>query len=93
MRESIYPIDRVLAEYGVESQTLALALRVSTEAVRTWRRGTRRITPDAARLTEARFGVPKHLLRPDLWDPPEPPMPPPDTTDNGRRRSRSATVS
>ena len=91
MREAIHPIDAVLAEYGVESQTLALALRVSTEAVRTWRRGTRRITPDAARITEARFGVPKHLLRPDLWDAPSPP---PKTLDNSRRRSRaSATVS
>jgi len=73
MRESIHPIDRVLTEYGLDSQTLALALRVSVEAVRTWRRGTRRITPDAARITEARFGVPKHLLRPDLWDAPAEP--------------------
>ena len=91
MRESIHPIDRVLAEYGVDSQTLALALKVSTEAVRTWRRGTRRITPDAARLTEQRFGVPKHLLRPDLWDAPPPENPPPP--DPIRRRSRPATVS
>jgi plasmid maintenance system antidote protein VapI len=84
MTESIHPIDDVLAEYGVTSYDLAVSLGLSVEAVRTWRRGTRRITPEAARLTEQRFGVPKHLLRPDLWEPSPPPV--------KRRRRTSETA-
>jgi len=64
------PLEDVFAEYGVTPQDVMEALNVTDEAVRMWRRGSRRISVEFARIIEQRFLIPKHLLRPDLWEPP-----------------------
>lgn len=60
-----------MAEYGVTSRDLEVSLGVSRQAVIKWRHGTARPTPDRAREIERKFNIPKHLLRPDIWEPPQ----------------------
>jgi hypothetical protein len=66
-------LDDILAEFGVTPKDLEISLAVSFEAVRLWRIGRNRIKPATAREIETKFHIPKHRLRPDIWDPPEPP--------------------
>jgi DNA-binding transcriptional regulator YdaS (Cro superfamily) len=72
-------LDAVFVEYGVTTTEVATSLGVSNEAVRLWRRGQRRLGTEQARLIEERFSIPRHLLRPDVWDAPP-----------SRRRRRAA---
>jgi plasmid maintenance system antidote protein VapI len=65
----------LMDEHGVSQHDLVVSLAVTPKAVRNWRDGSRQPTPDNARIIEARFGIPKHLIRPDIWDPPPPPKP------------------
>jgi DNA-binding transcriptional regulator YdaS (Cro superfamily) len=72
MRPSHPSLDAFFTDYGCSTSQVAESLGVTNEAVRAWRRGIRRIPTSQARLIEDRFGIPKHLLRPDVWDPPRP---------------------
>ncbi len=51
---------------------VAAALCVSREAVRLWRRDARRISPRNAKKLAELYGIPRHELRPDLWERPDP---------------------
>jgi hypothetical protein len=54
------PLADYMREHSLTDTDLA-------EAVRLWRRQKRRINPETARKIEKKLGIPKHLLRPDLW--------------------------
>jgi plasmid maintenance system antidote protein VapI len=56
-----------MREHSLTDTDLANAAGVTAEAVRLWRRQKRRINPETARKIEKKLGIPKHLLRPDLW--------------------------
>ena len=66
---------------GLTDAEFALRIGVSGELVRLWRHGLRGISPQKAVVISERTGIPRHALRPDLWDPPrprrrrEPPLP------------------
>jgi DNA-binding transcriptional regulator YdaS (Cro superfamily) len=66
-------LDDILDEFGVLPKDLQISLGVTYEAVRLWRNGRNRITPTVAREIELKFGIPRHRLRPDIWDPPPEP--------------------
>jgi DNA-binding transcriptional regulator YdaS (Cro superfamily) len=72
MRRSWPSLDSIFTEFGLTTAEVAVSLNVTTEAVRLWRRGMRQLPPNYARLIEERFHIPRHRLRPDVWDPPPP---------------------
>lgn len=75
MKRNTSPMARVMARYGLKPGALAAAAGVSTESVRQWRLGQNRPTPERARLIERKLGIPRHEIRPDLWDAPRPAEP------------------
>jgi plasmid maintenance system antidote protein VapI len=56
-----------MREHSLSDTDIASAAGVSGEAVRLWRHGKRRISPETARKIEKQLGIPKCVLRPDLW--------------------------
>ena len=50
---------------------IAASVGVSAEAVRLWRHGKRRVAPRHALAVSRITGIPRHELRPDLWEAPE----------------------
>jgi len=63
------PLSRAIQAAGSVA-ALACALRIKPQAVSAWDR----VPAERARDVEAITGVPRHELRPDLWDaPPSPP--------------------
>jgi DNA-binding transcriptional regulator YdaS (Cro superfamily) len=48
------------------------SLGLSRPAVGGWFSGEKKPSPDHAREIESKFGIPRHRLRPDLWDEPTP---------------------
>ena len=50
----------------------ATLVGVSGELVRCWRHGIRAITAKRAIEISRVTGIPRHELRPDLWEPPAP---------------------
>ena len=83
MRATHPSLDAIFTDHGVTTAQIAESLGLTNEAVRLWRHGIRLIPPAQARLIDERFHIPKHRLRPDVWDPPPPP---PDE----RRKSQTA---
>jgi transcriptional regulator with XRE-family HTH domain len=84
---------RLMVEYGVSHTDLMEALKVTPKAVRNWRDGSRQPTPDNARLIESKFGIPKHRIRPDIWDDPAPaPVPAPAPSRPSRKRTADAST-
>lgn len=63
-------LDSRLKELGISDADFAQQHGVSAEAVRLWRKGLRRMSPDTAKAIEQKTGIPRHELRPDLWEPP-----------------------
>ena len=59
------PIQRAITAAGSVS-ALAKALGIAPQAISQWRR----VPADRAKLIETAFGIPRHELRPDLWDAP-----------------------
>ena len=49
---------------------IAERLVVSAETVNRWRKGAGRMSRTHAKQVEKLFGIPRHLLRPDLFEPP-----------------------
>lgn len=62
--------DELLAEYGVTPRDIQVSFAMTKEGVRLWRRGIHEVSTENARLIEAKFGIPRHRIRPDIWDPP-----------------------
>ncbi len=60
-------LTRAIAEAG-SITTLATDLGISPQAVSVWRR----VPAERAREVERITGIPRHELRPDLWDAPIP---------------------
>ncbi len=57
-----------MAENGLSDAQLGVMVGVSAEAVRLWRHGKRSISAKRAIKISALTGIPRHQLRPDLWD-------------------------
>jgi plasmid maintenance system antidote protein VapI len=61
------PLADYMREHSLSDTDVANAAGVTAEAVRSWRHGKRRVGPETARKIEKQLGIPKHILRPDLW--------------------------
>lgn len=61
-----------MADHSLNDAEVGARLGVTAEAVRLWRHGKRRIAPITAKRIEREFGIPLHLLRPDIWQAPAP---------------------
>jgi hypothetical protein len=78
-------LDRVLLERDISSVSVASTCGVTQQCVSAWRLGRRRPGIQHAKLLDSALGIPRHLIRPDLFDPPTPkaaskraaPKPPP----------------
>lgn len=55
------------AEKGITVEALASVLSVSKGTASKW---SRRVPPERVPDVEAATGIPRHVLRPDLWEPP-----------------------
>ena len=55
---------------GLTDNALAEKLSVDPEAVRLWRHGKRRPSPDKAKKLATELDLALHELRPDIWDAP-----------------------
>jgi plasmid maintenance system antidote protein VapI len=79
-----------LAAYMLENDmtdgNLAACLGVSDELVRLWRHGRRPISAKRAIEISKVTGIPRHQLRPDLWDAPDPSPPTADETPKPRAK-------
>jgi DNA-binding transcriptional regulator YdaS (Cro superfamily) len=62
--------DELLARYQVTRRQIAVSLGVTTSAVGLWVAKVRQLPPRQAIEIERKFGIPRHLLREDLWEPP-----------------------
>lgn len=60
----------ILEPRGLKESDLVQVLGVSDRTVLFWRMNERKVSVENARRAEELLGIPKHLLRPDLWDPP-----------------------
>jgi DNA-binding transcriptional regulator YiaG len=67
---AVTEIDRAFAKLNLSTKEVAKALRVTPQCVQYWRSGRNLINPARARELNARFDLPLHVLRPDVWDPP-----------------------
>lgn len=65
-------IDRAFAGCDLSNREVAAALGVTPQCIHSWRSGRNQINPTNAKILNARFGLPLHVLRPDVWDPPQP---------------------
>jgi plasmid maintenance system antidote protein VapI len=70
MGKPVTDIDRAFARLDLKDAEVARAIGVTRQCVRYWRHGRNLISPARARELNARFGLPLHILRPDVWDPP-----------------------
>jgi transcriptional regulator with XRE-family HTH domain len=70
MSRAMTSFSTLLAHHNVTEADVAAALGVTPKAVRNWRNGAYGPSPAMARAIEKEFGIPKHLLRPDIWDAP-----------------------
>ena len=59
-----------MAARGLTDTAVAGRLGLSDEAVRLWRVDKRTVTAERALEIEAKLGIPRHEVRPDLWDAP-----------------------
>ena len=64
------PISKLFDQRGVVAKHLAVQLGVSRPLISQWRTGTP-IPADRVPAVEAYTGIPRYLLRPDLWKPGE----------------------
>ena len=70
MTGAIPGVEAALSYIDLSCDRLGKRLGVTGEAVRLWRRGKQRMSGRHAEQLDGMFGVPRHLLRPDLFDPP-----------------------
>jgi hypothetical protein len=63
-------MDEVLLRYGVARAALISALGITRQTYGYWCDHSRRPSAENAKRIERLFGIPKHLLRPDIWDAP-----------------------
>lgn len=61
-----------MTAHGLTDGDFAQLLGVSDELVRLWRHGRRGISAKRAIEISKATGIPRHELRPDLWEPPKP---------------------
>jgi hypothetical protein len=59
-----------MTESGISNQKVADVCRVSANAARQWRLGLYFPSVEYAKTISSTYGIPRHLLRPDIWDPP-----------------------
>lgn len=62
-------IERVIQATGLSRAEFASQIEADPGFVYQWVTGRRRVSPKYARAIEARFGVSRHLLRPDVFGP------------------------
>ncbi len=63
-------VDRAFLGSDLSTKEAAEFLGVSKTCVLWWRYGRNKISPAHAKALHERFGLPLHMLRPDVWDPP-----------------------
>ncbi|HTB46279.1 MAG TPA: hypothetical protein VK741_21840 [Acetobacteraceae bacterium] len=61
--------DSILAAHRVTPNDVRISLGITAQAVSKWRCGYPMSIKSALEI-ERKFGIPKHELRPDIWDPP-----------------------
>lgn len=54
---------QIFKAHGVAPKSIAEELQISPQAVRKWNR----VPPKHCPIIEARFGVPRHVMRPDIY--------------------------
>ena len=87
-----------MSESGKTDAEIAAALGVNAEVVRLWRHGRRRISAERAIALSKLTGIPRHELRPDLWEAPDTVAPEPElksaeATPVPKRRARRTSTS
>lgn len=65
-------LDQIMSERDISNAALGRICGVSAQAARHWRLGVYSPKIPYAKLIAAQLGIPRHLLRPDIWDPPPP---------------------
>lgn len=68
-----FDLAAILEPRGLKESDLAQVLSVSERTVLFWRTGERKPSIHHAREAERLLGIPRHELRPDLWQPPAKP--------------------
>jgi DNA-binding transcriptional regulator YdaS (Cro superfamily) len=63
-------IDLAFIRCRLTSRQAAAVLGVTYQCVNFWRRERNQIPPAQAKALNQVFGLPLHVLRPDIWDPP-----------------------
>ena len=61
-------LKRYKNEHGLTFKDIAWALGCSKISAIRYLSGKRDIPPEIAKMAEKNLGIPKHLLRPDIWD-------------------------
>jgi transcriptional regulator with XRE-family HTH domain len=69
-RPPVTYLDKVMTESGISNQKVADVCGVSVNAARQWRLGLYFPSVEYAKTISSTYGIPRHLLRPDIWDPP-----------------------
>jgi transcriptional regulator with XRE-family HTH domain len=68
----VLDVDAILSRYGLSREDFCDRLGLGMPTIRSWMRGDRKPSVPVCQLAEERLGIPKHELRPDLWQPPPP---------------------
>lgn len=64
----LHPLEAYRTENGLSRSDLASKLDVSRMAVYRWETGSRRVDDDLLQAVSDRTGIPKRVLRPDLFE-------------------------
>jgi transcriptional regulator with XRE-family HTH domain len=65
-------LDGALRHLGLSNVEVAALCGVTSSAVQLWRAGLRQPTIASAKLIALTYGIPRYLIRPDLWEAPPP---------------------
>jgi DNA-binding transcriptional regulator YdaS (Cro superfamily) len=60
-------IDQAFIDRHLSSRRVAEEIGVTYQCVNFWRRGRNQIPPAQAKALNQMFGIPLHVLRPDIW--------------------------
>ena len=65
-------LDKIMRERKISNGQIGRICGVSAQAARHWRLGVYSPKISYAKLLAVELNIPRHLLRPDIWDPPPP---------------------
>ena len=64
-------LDKIMKERGISNSMLGRLCGVSPQAARHWRLGVWKPKVAYAKKIASTLDIPRHLLRPDIWEPPK----------------------